>query len=336
MLAKMGTRAVLFERQRETGDALCGGFLSWRSLDALRHLGIELENGHSVEHLRLFSGKQTAQAPLPQRAIGLSRHYLDQLLIDKARAMGAGVEVGIIAKSWVDKQIILSDSASFAPETMFLATGKHDVNGLGRPRDADQTLGLRIRLRPGPTLVRLVGGAIELHFFERGYCGIVLQENGQGNLCLAVRKSRFAQAASDPTVLLSQWADESPAFGDRLAFKTGTPDAIGAVPYGWVAKQAVPGVFRLGDQAAVIPSLAGEGNAIAIASGMMAAKSWAAGESSQHYQQGLARAVARPMALARIIWRLSEAPASAHILTRLAGIVPWLAGHLAGQTRIRH
>ena len=35
VLARGGVRATVLERTRETGDALCGGFLSWRTLDAL-------------------------------------------------------------------------------------------------------------------------------------------------------------------------------------------------------------------------------------------------------------------------------------------------------------
>ncbi len=40
-LALGGERPLLLERQREVGDALCGGFLSWRTLEALARLGVE-------------------------------------------------------------------------------------------------------------------------------------------------------------------------------------------------------------------------------------------------------------------------------------------------------
>ena len=33
MLAEAGIRAIVLERSRDTGDALCGGFLSWRSIE---------------------------------------------------------------------------------------------------------------------------------------------------------------------------------------------------------------------------------------------------------------------------------------------------------------
>ena len=40
-LAQRGTHALVIERTRETGDALCGGFLSWRTLAAVERLGID-------------------------------------------------------------------------------------------------------------------------------------------------------------------------------------------------------------------------------------------------------------------------------------------------------
>lgn len=333
-LAKAGEAPTVIERSRETGDALCGGFLSWRTLETLESLGLGDLAGHRVERLRLFAGKAHAEARLPRPAMGLSRHRLDSRLIAQAEAMGAGIERGVAVRSFGGNGVETSDGTVLKPESLFLATGKHDLRGLPRPHDPDQTLGIRIRLSPSPALAKLCGGNIELHLFERGYCGIVLQEGGRGNLCLAVRKSRLAQAEGDPMRLLSQWAAESPAFSERLAFAEGGAEAIGAVPYGWIARETADGVYRLGDQAAVIPSFAGEGNGIALASGLMAAEAWLSGKAASFYQVRFARAAARPVWLAKQIWHLGEQPGSARMMVRLAALAPTLAAHLAGQTRI--
>ena len=71
---------------------------------------------------------------------------------------------------------------------------------------------LCVRLAAHPALTMLVGGAVELHMFERGYCGVELQEGGRGNLCLAVRKSRLADYAGDPEALLAAWAADPRAW----------------------------------------------------------------------------------------------------------------------------
>lgn len=337
MLAQAGIRPVLIERQRETGDALCGGFLSWRTLESLHALGIEPAEGQVVRRLRLFAQGEKAELRLPEPALGLSRHRLDSLLIAAAEAKGAGVERGVHIKEWAERRLITGDGAVMTPETLFLATGKHDLRGIGRPRetDGDQTVGLRVRLRPHPALDRLVGDAIELHLFDGGYCGVVLHEGGMGNLCLAVRKSRLAEAGN-PDALLAQWADESAFFGERLAFRESGSDAIGAVPYGWIAQSTEPDLFRLGDQAAVIPSLAGEGNGIAIASGVMAAEAWLAGQTAAAFQARFSRAAGRPVSIARWIWHRAEHPGTARLGLRAARLAPWLVAQLAGWTRIPH
>ena len=157
------------------------------------------------------------------------------------------------------------------------------MRGFGRQREtADPALGLRLRITPSSTLARRISGRIELHLFDGGYAGIVMQEGGTANICLAVRKSLLARYDADPRSLLTALASENPHFGLRLEgqWRDCKVDTIGAVPYGWTTSETRPGVFRLGDQCAVIPSLAGEGIDIAVASGIAAARAWLAGGPS--------------------------------------------------------
>ena len=184
----------------------------------------------------------------------------------------------------------------------------------------------------------------------------MLHEGGRGNLCLAVRKSRLTEAGGEPDRLLAEWAAESAVFAERLAFRENGSEAVGAIPYGWIAHEALPGVFRLGDQGAVIPSLSGEGNGIALASGIMAGRSWLAGESSgialasgimagrswlagessETFQPRLARATTRPVTIARALWHWAERPNTAQLMARGVRLAPWVAGRFAEWTRIRH
>jgi menaquinone-9 beta-reductase len=344
-LARGGAKPLILERARETGDAICGGFVSWRTLASLDQLGLtdEAIAGHKITALRLFAGKNQCEAPLPHRAMGVSRRHLDSLLLARAQAEGAGLERGVTIREIGDGGTIrLSDDSAIDAESIFLATGKHDVRGIIRPRSGDseaQTLGLRMMLRPSAALTALIGPSIELHMFDGGYCGILLNESGHANLCLAVRKSRLSAAGGQPRALLAQLAHENPAFGDRLAFMTDseTIDAIAAIPYGWRARDTAPGLFKLGDQAAVIPSLAGEGNGIALASGMMAGSAWLAGglAASTRYQTHFAKRAARPVTLASWLWHRGEMPVTAKLATHILRAFPALAGHLAELTRIR-
>ena len=337
-LCSSGIRPVLLERQRETGDALCGGFLSWRTLETLDQLGIRGLAGHSIDRLRVFAGPATAEARLPRPALGISRHQLDSHLLARAEACGAAIERGVSVRAWHDGIVETADGAALTPGTLFLASGKHDIRGLARPRpDAQhQSVGIRVRLAAHPALNRMVGSAIELHMFEQGYCGVELQDGGRGNLCLAVRKSQLQRHGGDPEALLAAWAAQSRALGDRLAFREAGVEAIGAIPYGWIADSAMPGVFRLGDQSAVIPSLSGEGNGIALASGILAARGWASGATSGQFQAGFARTARRPISLASWLWRWGEHPDTARLIVRSVHFAPWLASRFADWTRIAH
>ncbi|MBJ6122401.1 NAD(P)/FAD-dependent oxidoreductase [Sphingomonas mollis] len=312
-----GERPLLLERSRETGNALCGGFLSWRSLDTLATLGIAADdlNRARITRTRLFAGSAMAEAPLPRPALAVSRHRLDTLLMARAATVAA-VERGVAVRAIEDDTIRLADGGTLTTDALFLATGKHDLRGLARPEDArgaDPTLGLRVRLTPHPALGALVGDAIELHLFDRGYAGLAVQEDGSANLCLAVRRSRLTEAGS-PAALLTALADRSPALADRLAYMApGEPiDAIANVPYGWRQRDGVAGLFRLGDQAGVIPSLAGEGMGIALASGIAAARAHAGGgpAAAARWQTRFARTLARPIGVADWLRTLAEGRAA--------------------------
>src|SRR5690606_10811183 len=65
------------------------------------------------------------------------------------------------------------------------------------------------------------------------------------------------------------------------------PLAVAGVPYGYIPApaDAVPNMFRLGDQAAVIPSFAGDGIAIALHTASLAAQVHMSGGDSTKYQQ---------------------------------------------------
>ncbi|WP_375380762.1 NAD(P)/FAD-dependent oxidoreductase [uncultured Sphingomonas sp.] len=339
-LARGGAAPLLVERTRETGDALCGGFLSWRTTAALDALGIAADdlNPAPVTRVRLFAGTRHREARLPAPARAVSRRRLDTLLLARAEAVGVRIERGMTAREVDGRSVRFADGSAITADALFLASGKHDVRGLARPaeaRGADPTIGLRVRLAPSPSLTRLVDNTIELHLVDRGYAGLVLQEDGSGNLCCAVHRSRLTEAGS-PEALLAAMGREVPALGERLAHARGTVDAIANVPYGWRERGGEAGLFRLGDQAAVIPSLAGEGMGIAIASGTRAAAAYLGGgpAAAAGYQRGLAHDAARPLGVAGAVWRLAERPALARVA--LAILPARLIDVLARATRIDH
>jgi menaquinone-9 beta-reductase len=182
----------------------------------------------------------------------------------------------------------------------------------------------------------MLRGRIELHLFHGGYAGIVLQEDGTANVCLALRKSLLAGAGGQPRALLDRLAEGNPRFAERMAFAPAdlSIDTVGAVPYGFVARATEPGLWRLGDQAAVIPSLAGEGMAIAMESGTSAAQAFLAGQDAGAFQVKFAARAARPVRIAKLIWRAAEVAPGARLLTAITRGLPGLARAAMALTRI--
>lgn len=339
VLARSGAKALLVDREANAGDALCGGFLGRRTADRLRDLGLDpAELGaQPVDRLIVFGPGRPLEQPLPAPAWGLSRRSLDTRLRELAIAAGAEFTVETIRE--VDGLTVLGREREWQGDSLFLATGKHDVRGAARPRDSDDpALGLRLRLRPSPGLARRLAGKIELHLFDRGYGGIVLQEGGSANVCLALRKSLLAEHGGEPHRLLAALASRYPHFALRLEadWRDVRVDTIGSVPYGWSTGHTVPGLFRLGDQAAVIPSLAGEGIDIALASGIAAARAWLVGgaAAAPGFQAGFHQQVKVPMGWAGAAWGLVERPYLAGPAMAAARFAPSMLSRLISATRV--
>ena len=338
-LARRGRPPLLLERHNLPHDALCGGFVSWRTRAQLVALGLDAATlgGEPITEVRLFAGKHRSHAKLPGEALGLSRRRIDEALRRVAAAHGAIIETGVMVRSAESDHVRLADSGEIGFDALFLATGKSDLRGLARPSHADGYMGLRYRFEAAAPLRRAITGAIELHLFRGGYAGLLLQEDGTANLCMAIRRGRLAEAGRDPDALLDRLAADNSWLGERIGAAGAclARDAVGLVPYGWRAGQGVDRLFRLGDQAAVIPSLAGEGMGIALASGTLAADAIIDGgpEAGQAFQRAFSHRAARPLRIAGVIARAGANPAAAPLL--LAGArIPGLAVAAARSTRI--
>lgn len=330
MLARGGMSPTILERGTGDHDALCGGFLSWNTLGQLSELGIEPAalGGHTVDRLHLFAGRRSARFALPAPGMGVSRRTLDRLLLDRAVASGATLRRGVAVRRIEGRMLHLADESEISAAHIVLATGKHDLRGAVRPvASADPAMGLRWRFPAGPALAERIRGAIELHLFDHGYAGLVMQEDGHANLCLAIRRSAFVAVGQRPEAVLARLIEREPALGERMIDQQpGTAQAIANVPYGWRARRSdANGLYRVGDQAGVIPSLAGEGVGIALASGMAAAQAIVESEKPEAYQAGLSRHLHRPIATASLIWHAAERPRVAHaalpIIARLPGMI---------------
>jgi flavin-dependent dehydrogenase len=115
------------------------------------------------------------------------------------------------------------------------------------------------------------------------------------------------------------------------------PISIFRVPYGFVHQHSAadhPDVFRLGDQAAVIPSFTGDGMSIALHSAAMAVKAYQANERARSYHERLRRDVSWQIARAGILYRIGRRHYGQRALLALAQVWPGALRLAAASTRI--
>lgn len=345
-LAASGNDVTLLERNAAPVDKLCGDFLSGQAIAALRALGIDARSmgGAPVRSIRLVHRRTVAEATLPFPAIGLSRRTLDDALLRLAAQRGATVLRGQSARGLerrsTDFIVRTATDGRFTADTVFLATGKHDLRGLGRPARADGLLGLKMYYELAPEQSAALCGRIELLLFDGGYAGLQQVEHGRAVLCLLVPAARYRRLDASWDGLLEDLAPEAPLLAQRLAAATpGLPQplAIAGTPYGHLhrpVRDAPPRLFRLGDQACVVPSLAGDGMAIALHSGMAAASVWQRGGSAAEYHARLVQQASTPLRFAGLIHLACRAPAAQAVVTAACRTWPGLLRLAASFSRV--
>jgi menaquinone-9 beta-reductase len=96
-LARNHAPVSVLESTRGPHHKVCGEFLSAEAQGLIAYLGIDLAalGATSIGRFKLAAAGQRADAPLPFRAAGLSRHRLDQALLQAAEKAGAVVERGV-------------------------------------------------------------------------------------------------------------------------------------------------------------------------------------------------------------------------------------------------
>lgn len=316
-LARGGAMPVVIERSPGERDLVCGGFLGWDAIAALKKLGLDPAGlgAKPIHRLRLVAGRKVVETELPAPAAGLSRRRLDATLLRMAEEAGAAVLRGRTARALEKGCVRLDDGSEMAADALFLATGKHELRGAVRPIGMRPvSAGLRTAIAPPADLA----GTIELHLYDGGYAGLLLQEDGAANLCLSVAQARMTGGRE---ALLAELMTEAPLLAERLGGVIPADwEAIAGVPYGWRARSAGPGLFRIGDQAAVIASLAGDGIAVALASAAAASHACLHGDGAPAFQRTFAARARRPVAIAETLRHMAEAPVRRRLMLRLAGV----------------
>jgi flavin-dependent dehydrogenase len=297
-LAAAGRDVLLIEREAGPHDKVCGEFLSREAQLYLRDLGIDLAGlgAAPIGTLGLAAGARTVSARLPFQALSLSRRVLDEAVLAQATARGAQVLRGrrvTGTEPGLRLRVRLEDGAEITAATVVLATGKHDLRGHARPAGRQNDLiGFKMMFELSPRQRAALEGRVELMLFAGGYAGLQPVEGGRANLCLLVQRDRFAAIGRSWPALLAAIGAETPLLATRLGAARpdwAKPLTVAGLPYGLVLRDAAAdGLWRLGDQAAVIPSFSGDGMSIALHSARLAATAYLEGRTARDFQAKLA------------------------------------------------
>jgi menaquinone-9 beta-reductase len=279
-LARRGHRVVLIDKASFPRHLVCGEFLSPESRDVLDRVGVlaELDRSGALEvsGVRLTAaGGADVRSELDRPGLAVSRYVLDQALLERAVRQGVdvrtGCEVRDIAGSLVHGFVIETESETLTSRMVIGAYGKRSRldRNLDRPFFSRTTP--YVGLKQHYSMTTTSGSVVELHAFNGGYCGLVGIEGGRMNACSLIRsdvlrslgsKDPFAAMALLNTYLAERLKNADPCFERALAISQ----------ISFVEKDVMHrDICMTGDAAGLITPLCGDGMAMAMNGGELAA-----------------------------------------------------------------
>ncbi len=281
-LAHAGKDVLLIEKEAFPRHKVCGEFLSPEAQQSLANLGVlEAVSARQPVPLTgasLASGySQLLPVNLPGAAWGISRFAMDAALAEAAVSYGCELWQKATVTS-----VQRNDDTSMMVQgrrhgTLFSVEAWLVIIASGRSGGA--------KLPPKRVLTRAdswsqcVGvkahylnvdmpNRVELCMYPGGYVGINPVEDGRVNVCLLVQTDAFQQNGGSPLAALSHSA-ESTRLGERLEGAVIDSESVCTVAA--VDTQRTPepiwnGSICIGDTAAMIPPLCGDGMAMALRS----------------------------------------------------------------------
>ncbi|HEX9996500.1 MAG TPA: NAD(P)/FAD-dependent oxidoreductase [Abditibacterium sp.] len=284
-LARAGQNVAVFESGSLPRHRVCGEFLSPESRAVLRRLGVENQllkaGAREVGNARFLSGDSDADFELGDRAgLAISRYALDPILWKAAQDAGAqtfletkvrglqgdteGYEFEANSETWRANAVILAAGRRVAPKPL-ASESKARFCGL-KAHFAGVDLGI---------------GTVEMHLFERGYCGLVRIEGDATNVCMMLDYRALPKGAPDR--FWEHLLSRNPALESRFrnAWRQTNWEATANVSFERFRPvsestaepdSTIPrGVLCAGDAAGYIHPLTGDGMAMALRAGELGA-----------------------------------------------------------------
>lgn len=278
-LARGGWDVTLVEQHSFPRDKVCGECLSALGLSVLHRAGLtdRLLGAHPVPltHTNLYSPTgSSVRIKLGQTMWGLSRSSLDTHLLEEATNAGVKVMQPARCESLAAGQpptVVLRDlrtneRQTYQPGIVLLADGKGALLPI-RPI-ATTDFGVKAHFAD----VAAPPNTIELFSVDGHYGGVAPIENQRWNAAFSVPLARLQNTAGNLDLLFDQMLNENTEL--RRQFKSACRVSrwlTAPLPRFAVEEAWPPGVIPLGNAAAALEPIGGEGMGLALRSAELAA-----------------------------------------------------------------
>lgn len=237
LLRREGVPVTIFEAGKYPRHRVCGEFISGRGRTILAGLGVEV-GAREARSARFFARGLQTGLELPEPAWCVSRYKLDALLASEFQKLGGDLRVG--------------QRSQLEGEGVVRATGRRPSKGSGC------LLGLKAHAR-GLSL----SADLEMHLGPARYVGLCRIDESTVNVCGLFRSERGA------AVDWRRWLEEAAGLS-RVDWDEGSHCAVAALDCAPMPQR--PGEFLIGDAAAMIPPVTGNGMSMAFESAALGAE----------------------------------------------------------------
>lgn len=330
MLARRGWSVVLIEQHRFPRDKVCGESLSALGIEVLRRAGLygrieRLGPARLVQTALHACDERSASLRLPREMWGISRRAMDFELLEAAKEAGArllqparceSIQGGVRVRHLDENRI-----ETLEPTWTLLADGKGALLPHRPPTTTDFGVKAHFENVNGPT------DAVELFGVRGHYVGLAPIEGGRFNVAMSLPARRLEKAGGDFDRLWKEMVNENHKLAERFAEAQRVGEWLASpLPRFGVARKWPVHVIPLGNAAAALEPIGGEGMGLAMRSAELVAQALAAAHAS-----GIPLPVKHLRARFDEIWRMRRVACRgvAKLLSNpaLAGpVIDWAAG----------
>ena len=275
-LSSRKKRVLLIEKNEYPKHKVCGEYISNEVLPYLNSLGINPinEGAKQITKVHISTTKSNLiKGELPLGGFGMSRYFLDNLLVKKAHLNGVQ-----ILKDTVDSIHFKKDSFTITTKSSGVFQSKITIGAFGKRSSLDQKMKRKFIQKKSPYLavkIHVKGvfpeNLVALHNFKGGYCGVSKVEDNAINVCYITEYRSFKKHKN-----ITDFQEQVVFKNEHLRkiFKESTPVFEKPLTISQVSFQTKnpveDHVIMCGDTAGMIHPLCGNGMGMAISSAQLA------------------------------------------------------------------